>query len=95
MHKHTALNWITAGAVTVLAGLVYHLDEPISKSIEQASLSDAQRSAQAEARRERAATQLCVKLHGPGVAHQWAEDGSLICRARRGSGQTMVAGGEL
>lgn len=87
------MNWALAAAICVLAGLVYHLDEPIAESIH--SLSDAQKQAQAEARRERAATQLCVRLHGLGVSHSWDADGRLVCKARRGNGQTIVAAGAV
>ena len=92
---HRLMNWALAAAICVLAGLVYHLDEPIAESIQQASLSDAQKQAQAEARRERAATQLCVRLHGLGVSHSWDADGRLVCKARRGNGQTIVAAGAV
>jgi len=90
--RHTALNWALAGCLALLMSLSWHLD---ADTLASATTTDAQRTAQAEARKERAAAQLCIKLHGPGVAHGWTPDGALVCTARRGPARTVVAGGAL
>ena len=69
------------------------LDDHVDEWAQSTALRDAQQQAQAEARRERAAQQLCVKLHGPGVAATWDADDRLVCTARRGPARTVVAGG--
>ncbi len=90
MTRHTALNWFLAGCLALLVSLSWHLD---ADTLASAATTDAQRTALAEARKERAAAQLCVKLHGPGVAHAWDADGALICRARHGAARTVIAQG--
>ena len=90
MTRHTALNWLLAGCLALLVSLSFHLD---ADTISSATTTDAQRTALAEARKERAAAQLCVKLHGPGVAHGWDADGALVCTARRGPARTVIAQG--
>ena len=80
-------------AAILLAGPV--LDDHSDDWAASTALQDAQRQAQADARRERAAQQLCVRLHGPGVAATWDADDRLVCRARRGPARTVVAGGAL
>lgn len=89
MTRHTAMNWMLAGCLALLVSLSFHLDpEPLASTT-----TEAQKQAQAEARKERAAAQLCVKLHGPGVAHGWTPDGALVCTARRGPARTVIAQG--
>lgn len=90
MTRHTALNWALAGCLAILVSLSFHLD---AETVVSATTADAQKQAQAEARKERAAAQLCVKLHGPGVAHGWTPDGALVCTARRGPARTVIAQG--
>lgn len=90
MTRHTALNWALAGCLALLVSLSWHLD---AETVVSATTADAQKQAQADARKERAASELCTKLHGPGVAHAWDADGALICRARRGAGRTVIAQG--
>lgn len=81
-------------SVILLAGPI--LDDHRADWPESTALRDAQKQAQAEARSERAAAQLCIKIAGPGVAPVWDTDGRLVCRARKGGAKTtVVAGGQL
>jgi hypothetical protein len=80
-------DWLFAVCIGLLVSLSWDLD---ADTLASATTTDAQRTAAAEARKERAAAQLCIKLHGPGVAHGWTPDG-----ARRGPARTVVAGGAL
>ena len=81
---------LTAGvAAILLAGPV--LDDHSADWSHSTALRDAQQQAQADARRDRAAQQLCIRLHGPGVAPGWDADGRLVCSARRGPARTVVA----
>jgi len=96
MTRHTALNWLLAGCLALLVSLSWHLDaDTLAGALDTNTntTAEAQRTALAEARKERAAAQLCVKLHGPGAAHGWTPDGALICRARHGPARTVVAQG--
>jgi len=92
MTRHTIPNWLLAGCLALMVSLAWHLD---ADTIASAATSDAQRTAAAEARKDRAAAQLCIKLHGAGVSHGWTPDGALVCTARRGPARTVVAGGAL
>lgn len=90
---NTAANlddWVLASLLAVLVSLAWHLDAPQQQA--SAAAEDAQRHAQAEARRERAAAQLCTKLRGPGTAHGWTPDGALVC-TRRGPARTASSTG--
>lgn len=90
MTRHTALNWLLAGCLALLVSLSWHLD---ADTLASAATTDAQRTALAEARKERAAARICAEAHGPGVATSWDADGALVCRARHGAGRTVIAGG--
>lgn len=99
MTAHRLLNaaiglaiFVGASAI-LLAGPV--LDDHSAEWDHSTALRDAQQHAQAQARRDRAAQQLCIRLHGPGVAATWDADDRLVCRARRGPARTVVAGGAL
>ncbi len=80
-----------AVAVAALLSTGHLLDDHSADWPESTALQDAQRQAERQARQERAAQQLCIKIAGPGVAPGWDADGRLICRARRGNAQTAVA----
>ena len=99
MTPHRAVNIaLTAGLTAGLAAILLAgkpLDDHSAEWSESTALRDAQQQAQAIERRERAAQQLCVKLHGPGVAAAWDADDRLVCSARRGPARTVVAGGAL
>jgi len=85
---------LTAGlAAILLAGPV--LDDHSVDWQHSTALRDAQQQAQAVERRNRAAQQLCIRLHGPGVAATWDADDRLVCSARKGPARTVVAGGAL
>ena len=97
MNAHRALNLaLTAGLTTALAVILLAgpvLDDHSAEWNHSTALRDAQQQAQAIERRNRAAQQLCVKLHGPGVAAAWDADDRLVCSARRGPARTVVAKG--
>ena len=100
MTAHRAINLALTAALAVgiaaILGTGHLLDDNSADWPKSTALQDAQRHAQAEARRERAAAQLCIRLHGPGVAPAWDGDGRLVCSARKGGAKTtVVAGGAL
>ena len=99
MSAHRLINIaLTAALVLAMATILstgHLLDDNSADWSESTALRDAQQQAQANARRERAAQQLCIKLHGPGVAAGWDADDRLVCSARRGPARTVVAGGAL
>jgi len=97
MTAHRLLNaaiglaiFVGASAI-LLAGPV--LDDHSDEWDHSTALRDAQQHAQAQARRDRAAQQLCIRLHGPGVVPSWDADDRLVCSARRGPARTVVAKG--
>ena len=102
MNAHRILN-ITlaiAGAVGMAAVLSssHLLDDHSADWNHSTALADAQRAARTEALRERAAAQLCIKLHGPGTAYRWTDAGDLVCTDHRtGRAAVVVAskGGAL
>ena len=97
MTPHRLVNIaLTAGLTAALASILLAgkpLDDHSAEWNHSTALRDAQQQAQAVERRERAAQQLCVKLHGPGVAAGWDADDRLVCSARRGPARTVVAKG--
>lgn len=91
-----SLTLALAAAMAAILSTGHHLDDHRADWPESTALRDAQKQAQAEARSERAAAQLCIKIAGPGVAPVWDTDGRLVCRARKGGAKTtVVAGGQL
>lgn len=102
MTAHRLLNaaiglaiFVGASAI-LLAGQV--LDDHSAEWNHSTALRDAQRAARTEALRERAAAQLCIKLHGPGTAYRWTDAGDLVCTDHRtGRAAVVVAskGGAL
>ena len=99
MSAHRLINIaLTAALVVAVATILstgHLLDDHSAEWNPSTALRDAQQQAQASARRERAAQQLCIRLHGPGVAAAWDADDRLVCSARRGPARTVVAGGAL
>lgn len=97
MTPHRAVNIaLTAGLTAGLAAILLAgkpLDDHSAEWNHSTALSDAQQHAQATDRRNRAAQQLCIRLHGPGVAATWDADDRLVCAARRGPARTVVAKG--
>jgi hypothetical protein len=102
MTAHRALNIALTGATAVgiaailLAGPV--LDDRSDEWAQADALADAQKAARSEYLRERAAAQLCMKLHGPGTAYRWTDSGDLVCTDHRtGRAAVVVAskGGAL
>ncbi len=90
MTPHRALNIAAAlllAAVIAATLATSHLldaDDHRAEWAESSALADAQKAAQRDARQERAAAELCMKLKGPNAAHAWTEDGQLVCRDNRG-----------
>ena len=99
MTTHRLINLtLTAGLTAALASILLAgpvLDDHSAEWNHSTALRDAQQHAQAVDRRNRAAQQLCIRLHGPGVAATWDTDDRLVCSARRGPARTVVAGGAL
>jgi len=97
MTAHRLVNLtLTAGLTAALAAILLAgkpLDDHSAEWNHSTALLDAQQHAQAVERRNRAAQQLCIKLHGPGVAAAWDADDRLVCSARRGPARTVVAKG--
>lgn len=102
MTPHRAVNLtLTAGLTAAMAAILLAgkpLDDHSSEWNHSTALADAQRAARTEALRERAAAQLCIKLHGPGTAYRWTDAGDLVCTDHRtGRAAVVVAskGGAL
>lgn len=102
MTAHRLVNLtLTAGLTAALAAILLAgkpLDDHSADWNHSTALADAQRAARTEALRERAAAQLCIKLHGPGTAYRWTDAGDLVCTDHRtGRAAVVVAskGGAL
>lgn len=86
--KHRLLNIALATAIAATLSCSYLLDGPSDHHAEwdQAkALELAQKAAEVEARLERAAAQLCVKVKGPNAGYRWEENNRLVCTDNRGS----------
>lgn len=84
MTPRRLLNWALALAITILAGLVHHLDLPSEAQarIDTArALADAQAEAERAARFERAARAMCGSENG---AWSLLPDGAVQCFTHRG-----------
>ena len=102
MTAHRLLNAAIGLAIFVGASAILlagpALDDHSADWNHSTALADAQRAARTEALRERAAAQLCIKLHGPGTAYRWTDAGDLVCTDHRtGRAAVVVAskGGAL
>jgi len=99
MTTHRLINIALTAALTAAMATIlstgHLLDDHSADWSESTALRDAQQQAQAVERRNRAAQQLCIRLHGPGVAATWDADDRLVCSARKGPARTVVAGGAL
>ena len=99
MTTHRLINIALTAAFTAAMATIlstgHLLDDHSADWSESTALRDAQQQAQAVERRNRAAQQLCIRLHGPGVAAGWDADDRLVCSARKGPARTVVAGGAL
>ena len=96
--KHRILNVALAAAIAATLSSAYLLDGPDDNSTEWAlaeSISLAQKAAQLEARQERAAAQLCMKLKGPNAAYRWTEGNQLVCTTNKGRDPVVAAKGVL
>ena len=94
MTAHRLINiTLTAGLTAALAAILLAgpvLDDHSAEWNHSTALRDAQQQAQAEARRERAAQHLCVRLRGPHAAHRWTEAGELTCVGTRGQAVSVA-----
>ena len=94
--KHRLLNIALAAAIAATLSCAYLLDGPDDHSAERdqaEAIELAQKAADVEARMERAAAQLCVKLKGPNAGHRWTTDHRLVCTDNRGN--AVLAAGYL
>ena len=92
--KHRILNIALVVGIAAALSSAYLLDGPDDNSAEWAqaeSISLAQKAAQLEARQERAAAQLCMKLKGPNAGYRWTEDQQLVCTTNKGRDPVFVA----
>lgn len=82
--KSTTLNWLMAGAIVVLIGLMQHLDDGIADRHaewqEAVDLQVAINQAIEQKKFDRAAQALC----GPQAAWDQLADGSVMCRTKYG-----------
>lgn len=86
-----AINITCAVLFALVLGTAHLLDGPDDHHAEWAqaqALSDAQKQAQRELRRDMAAAKVCREQHGE-AGFSWTEAGSLVCHPKRG--RTMVA----
>lgn len=84
MSRTTAENYMMAIALAAMLATACRLD---GKDITDHSLSDAKKQAQQEARKDRAAAELCFKTTGYGSAPTWNDRGELVCRRHDGKGK--------
>jgi hypothetical protein len=70
---HRLINWALALAVVALLAAVQTLDA-----------SDFETEAEAERREWMAAVSVCHRAYGPSTQPEYADNGQMICRTRRG-----------
>lgn len=82
-HPHTPTSrlgaWFTGLLTVALFFGVIHLAERDTSTARRMAAINAELDA-AEARQQRAATQLCQAEAGPGAQVLWTQDGDLVCR---------------
>lgn len=88
----TAAIVLTLAATLSTAHLLDHQPDRRAEHTQASALADAQQAAQRAARQERAAAQLCARMHG-NAGYRWSEDGTLVCTDHRGRVSVTVAGG--
>ena len=96
--KHSILNIALAVGIAAMLSSAYLLDGPDDHSTEWAlaeTISLAQKAAQLEARQERAAAQLCMKLKGPNAGYRWTGDNQLVCTTNKGRNPVVAVKGVL
>lgn len=99
MHPHRLANiflaLLLAISLAALLSMAHLLDAPPQRSTQPtqgSALADAQAQAARSGRQERAAAQLCARMHG-NAGYRWSEDGSLVCTDHRGRNAVTVATG--
>lgn len=93
--KHRLLNIALAAAIAATLSCAYLLDGPDDHSSERdqaEALELAQKAADVEARMERAAAQMCMKLKGPNAGYRWTQDNKLVCTTNKGREPVTVKG---
>ena len=73
----------TFAAALSTSHLLDRSDDKRAEWAESSALKDAQSAARKAARQERAAAQLCARMHG-NAGYRWAEDGTMVCTDHRG-----------
>ena len=77
--RPTISNYLLAPVVAALFFAVIHLAERDTSTASRMAAVNAELDA-ADARLQRAATQLCQAEAGPGAQVLWTHDGDLVCR---------------
>ena len=99
MTRHRILNIaLTLGLTAAFSAILLSgpaLDDRSDEWQQSTALADAQKAAQAAARTERAAAQLCVRIKGPNAGYRWTDSGELVCTSNKGVGAVSVAKGAL
>lgn len=94
---HRILNWTLAAGIAAVLSCAYLLDGPDDHraELDQAeAIALAQKLADVDARMERAAAQLCMKLKGPNAGYRWTADNQLVCTTNKGR-EPVIAKGML
>lgn len=89
----TAAIVVTMAATLSTAHLLDHQPDRRAEQAESSALADAQKAAERQARKERAAQHDCTQAHGPQAAARWLDDAQYICTDRFGRTAVTVAGG--
>ena len=82
--QDAVFTWGLAVLIVAALGCAHYLDH---EAVTDFGLSDAQKQVQQEARRDRAAAELCFKTAGYGSAPTWNDRGELVCRRHDGRGK--------
>lgn len=93
--KRPLLNIVLSVAAAALLSCSFHLDGPDDHSAERdqaEAIELAQKADDVEARMERAADQVCVKLKGPNAGHRWTEEHRLVCTTNKGRDPVIAVG---
>jgi len=86
--SQTTTNWLWATVLALALAGSHLLDGPDdieTARLYQQEIQSAPQMASEEARVERAATELCIRLNGIGYVHRWSEQGQLRCVATDGT----------
>ena len=93
MTLHSLINCLLAAAIAACLSMAYLLDAPgeiHALAATAAAVTDAEKQAARELRRDLAAARLCREQHGE-AGYTWTEAGALVCIPRRGKRHTEKA----